>query len=172
LFADVLGRHDQVKSALAFRLSNLQLSRNFLQRGDVRGAFSAARRCGDATVGADLLAGLLARRDVSQAITLDAVPEIVPVIEQVLSLPCDSHAQAGVDMACLLYKAFHQVIRDTCSQAARVGVDLSFEQRREKCMTARISLQGLAPKLATVSRQLPDSLSYKAKALSGDLATL
>ena len=80
--------------------------------------------------------------------------------------------QAGLEMASLLYKAFHQVIRDTCSQAARVGVDLSFEQRREKCMTARISLQGLAPKLAHASRQLPDGFSFKAKALAGDLATL
>ena len=59
-----------------------------------------------------------------------------------------------------------------CSQAARVGVDLSFEQRREKCMTARISLQGLGPKLSSVARQLPDSLSYKARGLAADLATL
>ncbi len=75
-------------------------------------------------------------------------------------------------MASLMYTSFHQLIRDTCSQAARVGVDLSFEQRREKCMTARISLQGLAPKLAHMSRIMPDLLSFKAKALAGDLATL
>ncbi len=49
--------------------------------------------------------------------------------------------QAGLDAASLVQKAFGQLIRDTCSQAARVGVDLSFEQRRDKCMLARIALQ-------------------------------
>ena len=104
LLADVLGRHDQIKSSLAFRLSNLQLSRSFLQRGDVRGALAAARRCGDATVGADVLSGLLQRRDVSVACTLESVPEMVPVIEQVLSLVCDNHIQVCMDaiiLACL-----------------------------------------------------------------------
>lgn len=76
-------------------------------------------------------------------------------------------------MASMLYRAFHQIIRDTCSQAARVGVDLSFEQRREKCMMARISLSGLSTNLAHVARQLSDSnLSYKAQDLAGELATL
>ncbi len=81
--------------------------------------------------------------------------------------------QAGLDLATMMYRAFHQIIRDTCSQAARVGVDLSFEQRREKCMTARISLQGLAPKLGHVARQLSDStLAYKAQDLAKELGTL
>ena len=61
----------------------------------MRGALSSARRCGDATVGADLLAGVLSRRDIAQSCTLESVPDMVPVIEQVLSLSCESHVQVG-----------------------------------------------------------------------------
>eukprot|EP00955_Chlamydomonas_euryale_P070210 360685-Chlamydomonas_euryale.AAC.11 len=61
----------------------------------------------------------------------------------------------------------------TCEQASRVGVDLSFEQRRERCMTARLALQGLAPKLGHAARNYAgSSLAYKAQDLAQELATL
>jgi hypothetical protein len=93
LLASINGKHDQVKSALAFRLSNLQLSRNFVQRGDIRGALSAVRRCGDGTVGADLIVGLLARRD--PMFELHTVPDLVPIVETCLSLPSDRQVQVS-----------------------------------------------------------------------------
>lgn len=91
LLSAVTGRHDAVKGALAFRLSNLQMCRNFMQRGDMRGALSVVKRCGDASVGADLLSGILGRRD--SACTLDLVPDVVPVIEKVLGLPSEKQIQ-------------------------------------------------------------------------------
>lgn len=55
VLVDINRGHDGVKNQLAFRLSNLQLSRNFVSRGDLKGALAAVRRCGDPSVGADLV---------------------------------------------------------------------------------------------------------------------
>eukprot|EP00798_Chlamydomonas_sp_ICE-L_P005735 gene5735-6025_t len=161
--------HDELLKSLGFRLSNLQMCRNFLKRGDVRGALSAARRCGDSSVGADLLAGMLSRRD--SLFSLEAIPELVSVLEGVLVTPNEHHVRAGLEALTLANTAFGTLIRDTCSQAARVGVDLSFEQRRDKCMSARVAMQGLTSKLSHVCKH-HEALSYKAQDLSGLLATL
>mmetsp|Transcript_12525 Transcript_12525/g.27006 ORF Transcript_12525/g.27006 Transcript_12525/m.27006 type:complete len:729 (+) Transcript_12525:243-2429(+) len=169
VLTEVVAQHENFKAALSFRHNNLQMAHKFIQRHDMRGAMSHVRRCGDATVGADLLAGMISRRDYT--CTLELVPDIVPVLEKVLSLPSDRHVQVALEMGNIIYKSFGQLIKDTCANQSR-AVDISYEQRLEKCNLARTALQGLATKLAHVAKTGGDTVAVRAQDLAGLFAGL
>lgn len=93
---------------------------------------------------------------------------------QVLSSPSQRHASIGLEVVSLQLKAFAPVIRDTCSSAARMGIDLSFEQRREKCAAAKMALQGLVSKLSLMAHggALGDADVARAQELAQQLSAL
>ncbi|MEW5303309.1 MAG: hypothetical protein WDW36_006014 [Sanguina aurantia] len=164
--------HDAGRVLLMQRLSTAQMLRSFLGRGDVRGALACARRCGDVGAWSDLFVVLLARREVP--FTLDLVADVVALADQVLSSPSQRHASVALEVVSLQLKAFGPVIRDTCSSAARMGIDLSFEQRREKCAAAKMALQGLVSKLSLMAHggALGDADVARAQDLAAQLSAL
>ena len=70
-------------------------------------------------------------------------------------MACGSAAQvdAGLGLLALLLAGFGEVIRSTCAQEAGRGVDLMFEQRRQRCEAAKLALQGLGMKLGVLARK-------------------
>lgn len=56
-------RHGEMRAALALRANSLALLRNFVTRGDWRGAIGCARRCNDPGTLPDLLAVMQAHKD-------------------------------------------------------------------------------------------------------------
>ncbi|PNH09085.1 Katanin p80 WD40-containing subunit B1 [Tetrabaena socialis] len=162
-------RHAAVVGALRKRAHALALARNFVAKNDWRGAISCVRRCDDAAAFADLLSVMHERRD---AFTLELVGEVVVVVDAVLSLSAERQVQVGLDVVSLHIRAFGPIIRELCSSAGRgVGIDLSFEERRERANKAKLSLQNLVPKLTVLARQ-SDSLGARAQELAMQLAQL
>lgn len=168
VIADIAGQHEQLKNVLSTRLSQLSIVRSFCTRHDTRGALSALRRAGDPAIAAPTINILMQRRD---ALSLDHVPDFVPVLETILSSQSEKHLQTGLEVLSVLLKAFASIIRDTCSAPANRGVDLSFEKRREKCELVRMALQGLASKLGFMSRR-DDVFGRRAEDLARQIAAL
>lgn len=78
------------------------------------------------------------------------------MVEIVLSLSNERQVQVGLDAVAVQLRCFGPMIRELCSPGSRgvgVGIDLSFEERRERANKARLALQNLVPKLNAMSRQ-------------------
>ncbi|GLC51494.1 Quinone-dependent D-lactate dehydrogenase [Pleodorina starrii] len=162
-------RHAMFASTMKKRAHALSLIRNFVAKADWRGAISCARRCDDNAAFADLLAAMYERRD---AFNLDMVSEVVSVVDVVLSLSSDRQVQVGLDVIVLHVRFFGPIIRELCSPAARgVGIDLSFEERRERANKAKLALQNLVPRLNKLAKQ-SDTLGVRAQELASQLAQL
>ncbi len=64
--------------------------------------------------------------------------------------------EVGLDVTATMLRAFGPVIKEVCAPGARgVGIDLSFEERRERASRARTALLGLAPRLNGLARHWP-----------------
>nr|AAT01224.1 katanin p80 subunit PF15p [Chlamydomonas reinhardtii] len=162
-------RHGMFLSAMKKRANTLMIMRNFVQKGDWRNAIAAARRGDDTAALADLLSAMHDRRDV---FTLDLVGEVMTVVETVLSLPSDRQQQTGLEVLALHIRAFGPVIRDLCGPGARgVGIDLSFEERRERAAKAKLVLQNMVPRLNSLARS-SETLGVRAGELAAQLAQL
>ncbi|KAG2455090.1 hypothetical protein HYH02_000910 [Chlamydomonas schloesseri] len=162
-------RHGMFLSAMKKRANTLMIMRNFVQKGDWRNAIAAARRGDDTAALADLLSAMHDRRDV---FTLDLVNEVMAVVETVLSLPSERQQQTGLDVLALHIRAFGPVIRDLCGPGARgVGIDLSFEERRERAAKAKLALQNMVPRLNSLARS-SETLGGRAGELAAQLAQL
>ncbi|GFR41469.1 hypothetical protein Agub_g2158 [Astrephomene gubernaculifera] len=167
--AALSSRHAMFLGAMKKRAHALSLIRNFVAKADWRGAISCARRCDDTATFSDLLEAMHERRD---AFSLDLVGEVVSVVDTVLSLPSDRQIHVGLDVVALHVRFFGPIIRELCSPGSRgVGIDLSFEERRERANKAKLSLQNLVPKLNTLARQ-NDVLGGRALELASQLAQL
>ncbi|GIL43588.1 hypothetical protein Vafri_1283, partial [Volvox africanus] len=148
--AALQNKHPIFASAMKKRAHALSLVRNFVAKADWRGAISCARRCDENAVFADLLGAMYERRD---AFNLDIVGEVVSVVEVVMSLSSDRQVQVGLDVVALHVRFFGPIIRELCSPAARgVGIDLSFEERRERANKAKLALQNLVPRLNKLAK--------------------
>ncbi|KAI8471430.1 MAG: hypothetical protein J3K34DRAFT_417103 [Monoraphidium minutum] len=97
-----------------------------------------------------LLAALKGRKD---AFDVSSVEALVRALEVCLSAgPEHEHAAAAaLGALSLALRGPGTVIRETLGAAA-IGVDLSFEARRDKCAVAKLALQGLGMKLAVLAR--------------------
>ncbi len=94
------------------------------------------------------------------------------MLDVVLSLSADRQVQVGLDVVALHVRFFGPIIRELCSPAARgVGIDLSFEERRERANKAKLALQNLIPKLNKLAKQ-SEVLGARAQELASQLAQL
>ncbi|CAD7704236.1 unnamed protein product, partial [Ostreobium quekettii] len=145
LVSEVMSKRGKMQQILASRHSNLQLLRSFWTRGDVRGALRAARRCGDPSVVTDFLDAVGPKNG---AFTLELIPEVTPSIDELVLSQHQRYRETALATLSTLLRSFGPVIHETtCSNLGSLGVDLSFEQRLEKCHSAKMSLQELVPKL-------------------------
>eukprot|EP00803_Ostreobium_quekettii_P002702 evm.model.scf_775.5 EVM.evm.TU.scf_775.5 scf_775:43867-49059(+) len=150
--SEMMAKRQTMQQILATRQSNLQLLRSFWTRGDVRGALRAAQRCGDTSVVTDLLDAVGAKNGV---FSLELIPDVVPSIDELVISQHQKYRETALATLSTLLRNFGPIIHETTSSTlGSLGVDLSFEQRLEKCNSAKMSLQELVPKLEKLeSRQ-------------------
>eukprot|EP00873_Tetraselmis_striata_P015285 jgi/Tetstr1/435549/TSEL_024453.t1 len=166
--AEVLGKHSTMSAILTTRLSNLQVVKGFWAKGDVRGAISALKRSQDQSVAADVLSAVSQQRDTFK---LDTIPEISPVLSDLLASSHERWQLVAIDTSATLIRAFGQVIRDTLGAMNNIGTDLSMEARRERCDASRRALQELVPRLSTLSR-VGGEAGRKSNELLGEIQAL
>lgn len=82
------------------------------------------------------------------AFALELIPDVVASIEELVDSKHKKFRETAFATLSMLLRNFGRVIRDTTSsRVSSLGVNLSFEQRQEKCQSAKMSLQEMLPKL-------------------------
>lgn len=116
-------------------------------------ALQVLKREGDAVVAASVLSALSSQRE---AFSLDNITELIAVCEMMLHSAVTDSMTTALDVLDLVLTAYSSVIRDTCRLAtSHIGVDISYEQRRQKCQVALMAFNGLLPKLGFAVRREP-----------------
>lgn len=107
-----------------------------------------------------------------QLLKLDYCSQIVACLHFLLVSAHEMYVQTAVETAHVLLRTFGQVIQQTCQPGVTsVGVDLSFEDRRNKCDSVRSSLKQLCLPLQSLVHR-PNSCQATASRLMDMLTRL
>ena len=111
--------------------------------------------CADASVAADVLTMLQHK---TQSLKLEHCPSLVQCLELLLVAAPETYIQIGVSMALTLLKTFGDVIQHTCQQpTGGVGVDVTFEERKARCESARKCFKRLSIPLQQLLHKIDDA---------------
>lgn len=103
---------------------------------------------------------------------LDAIPDILPPVKSLLESVHDKYWLTAMAIVSSLLQNFTDVIHDvTTRPRSAIGVDLSFEQRRSKCLAAKSALEDLGPLLEMLSEQ-KGAIGHQAEELHLQLGEL
>jgi len=123
-------------------------------RSIIHAATSLDLTCADASVAMDVL---VMTQSSPQLLKLDHCCQIVSCVQLLIMNTHEAYVQTAVETALVLLRTFGEVIQQTCRQGtSSVGVDLSFEDRRNKCESVRNSLKQLClPLQSLIHRSEP-----------------
>jgi hypothetical protein len=138
-----------LKSDLARMVTALQLAKGFVARGNFEGAYKAVLSQGDAAVACMLVEALQSRQD---AFELNSVEPLIKLLELLLASGQEQQQGVGLSALALVLRGPGQVVREVCGGPGPVGVDLSYEQRKNKCLLVKMGLEGLGMKLGVLAR--------------------
>ena len=112
--------------------------------------------CADASVAVDVLTMLQHK---TQSLKLEHCPSLVQCLELLLVAPHKKYTQLGVSIALTLLKIFGDVIQHTCQQSTGgVGVDVTYEERKDRCETARKCFKRLSITLEQLASTSDDAI--------------
>ena len=98
------------------------------------------------------------------ALTLELIPEIVPSVGALLDSPHKRYRDSALGTLSAVLRNFGHLIRETLHASPNLGVDISFEERQEKCEAAKTSLEEILPQLQRCETQ-PGMSARKAREL-------
>ena len=139
----------QLKLELGRMSSALQVARGFTSRGNLEGAYKAVVSQGDAAVACMLLEAVSSRAD---AFELGSLEPLIKLLELLLGSGVEAQVSVGLTVLGLVLRGPGQMVYEVCSAPKPVGVDLSFETRRSKCLLLKMALEGLGMKIGVLSR--------------------
>jgi hypothetical protein len=151
----------QLKGSLARMGAALQVAKGFVGRGNLEGAYRAALSQGDAAIAAMLLASVSGRAD---AFELSSLEPLIKLLELLLASGQEQQVAVGLSTLGLVLRGPGQVVAEVCGGPQPVGVDLSYEARRSKCLLLKMALEGLGMKLGVLGRSSSSSSAVAARA--------
>ncbi|CRK96646.1 CLUMA_CG009988, isoform A [Clunio marinus] len=129
--------HDTIFNTLCNRITSLDMIRNQMRTQDLLAALRAAARIKDDSVIVDFLGAILER---NAAWTLDMCVLVLPSIFELLQSDYKFHCQRACDSLRIIIKEFLPIIQANCdpwSPARSLGVDITREERAQKCLECR-----------------------------------
>lgn len=138
-----------LRSELARMVTAVQLAKGFIARGNIEGAYKAVVSQGDAAVAAVVVEAVQGRHN---AFELNSVESLSKLLELLLASGNEQQQGVGLSALSLVLRGPGQIVREMCMEPAPVGVDLSYEQRRNKCLLVKMALEGLGLKVGVLSR--------------------
>ncbi|XP_068166893.1 katanin p80 WD40 repeat-containing subunit B1 isoform X1 [Antennarius striatus] len=139
--AQIKKGHETMCVMLSSRHRNLETVRGVWARDDIRSALDAADSMNDLSIVVDILNiinlhPLLWR--------LDLCTTIIPQTEKLLQSKYESYMQTGCTSLKLIMKHFWRLISDTLKAPPSVGVDITREERHQKCAACYKQLKNLS----------------------------
>ena len=130
---------------------------------------SDVTRCENTSVAVDFISAIC---PLQKILTLDLIPYLVPVVVEMLRSSHERYWETGLNVLGISLKSFCGVIRETINGATmRMGVNISLEQRFEKCRNAQESLLEAQPLVERLAK-LDSSVAEQAKDVQCRLADL
>ncbi|XP_043959392.1 katanin p80 WD40 repeat-containing subunit B1 isoform X1 [Gambusia affinis] len=122
--------HDTMCVMLSSRQRNLQTVRSVWTRDDVKSALDAAVSMNDLSIVVDVLNIVNLQPSLWK---LDLCTTVLPQIDKLLQSKYESYMQTGSTSLKLIMKHFWTLICDTLRASPAVGVDITGEERHQKC---------------------------------------
>ncbi|GAQ80741.1 WD repeat-containing protein [Klebsormidium nitens] len=148
LIESLMGQHATMSTIMQSRLTNLAVVRTFWARNDLKGAIEAMDKMADHALLVDVLGTMAHRSDV---FSLELAAQAMPLLGELLTSQHDRYVLVAIAVAASLLKSFGSLIKEARQASPAVGVDLSAEERLERCnacyrgfLVLRGKLEGLA----------------------------
>uniref|UniRef100_A0A8C2WEV6 Katanin p80 WD40 repeat-containing subunit B1 n=1 Tax=Cyclopterus lumpus TaxID=8103 RepID=A0A8C2WEV6_CYCLU len=132
--------HDTMCVMLRSRHKNLETVRSVWAREDIKSALAAAVSMNDLSIVVDILNII----NLQSLWKLDLCTTILPQIDQLLHSKYESYIQTGCTSLKLIMKHFWMLISDTLKATPSVGVDITREERHQKCRACCKQLKNLS----------------------------
>uniref|UniRef100_A0A671UM47 Katanin p80 WD40 repeat-containing subunit B1 n=1 Tax=Sparus aurata TaxID=8175 RepID=A0A671UM47_SPAAU len=133
--------HDTMCVMLSSRHKNLQTVRAVWAREDIKSALDAAVSMNDLSIVVDILNIINLQPSLWK---LDLCTTILPQIDKLLQSKYESYMQTGCTSLKLIMKHFWLLISETLKASPSVGVDITREERHQKCRTCCKHLKNLS----------------------------
>lgn len=133
--------HDTMCVMLSSRHKNLQTVRAVWAREDIKSALDAAVAMNDLSIVVDILNIINLQPSLWK---LDLCTTILPQIDKLLQSKYESYMQTGCTSLKLIMKHFWLLISDTLKATPSVGVDITREERHQKCRACCKQLKNLS----------------------------
>ncbi|XP_036399849.1 katanin p80 WD40 repeat-containing subunit B1 [Megalops cyprinoides] len=133
--------HDTMCVMLSSRHKNLDTVRTVWSSGDVKTSLDSAVSINDLSIVVDILNIVNLKPSLWK---LDLCTAILPQIEVLLQSKYESYVQTGCTSLKLILKRFWPLISDTLTAPPSVGVDITREERHQKCKACYKQLKNLS----------------------------
>nr|XP_015224162.1 PREDICTED: katanin p80 WD40 repeat-containing subunit B1 [Lepisosteus oculatus] len=133
--------HDTMRVMLSSRLKNLDTVRAVWSCGDMKTSLDSAISINDLSIVVDILNIINLKPSLWK---LDLCTSILPQIEELLQSKYESYVQTGCTSLRLILKRFWPLISDTLTAPPSVGVDITREERHQKCKACYKQLKNLS----------------------------
>lgn len=133
--------HDTMSVMLSSRHKNLETVRAVWAREDIKSALDTAVSMNDLSIVVDILNIINLQPSLWK---LDLCTTILPQIDELLQSKYESYLQTGCTSLKLIMKHFWMLISDTLKAAPSVGVDITREERHNKCRACCKQLKNLS----------------------------
>ncbi|XP_076110895.1 katanin p80 WD40 repeat-containing subunit B1-like isoform X2 [Mytilus galloprovincialis] len=122
--------HDAMSAVMSSRSKNLQIVRAMWTSGNTKTALDSAISMRDPSVIVDLLNVLNLKTGLWN---LDLCSSLLPQVKDLLNSKYESHSEAACNALKIILRNFGPVIKSNITSAPSIGVDLSREERIQKC---------------------------------------
>ncbi|CAB1339671.1 unnamed protein product [Coregonus sp. 'balchen'] len=139
--AQIRKGHDTMCVMLTSRHKNLDTIRAVWGSGDVKTSLDSAVSMKDLSIVVDILNIVNLKPSLWK---LDLCTAILPQIEELLQSKYESYVQTGCMSLKLILKRFWPLISDTLTAPPSVGVDITREERHQKCKACYKQLKNLS----------------------------
>lgn len=161
---DMMAKKDAMRHILSSRVCNLQIVRRFWEQGNTKETLKAIQRCvcffleefrwvnrcENPSVIVDFFGTV---SSLQKIMTLELIPFLTPLITELLYGTHEKYWETALKILTLVLKGFGGLIRETINGAnMSMGVNISLEQRLEKCRTAQESLLEVLPLVERISK--------------------
>ncbi|KAM9269101.1 katanin p80 WD40 repeat-containing subunit B1 isoform 1-T1 [Cariama cristata] len=133
--------HETMCAVLARRHKNLETLRVIWNTGDIKKALDSAVAFNDLSVVVDVLNILNQKVPLWK---LDLCPIVLPQIEKLLQSKYESYVQTGCTSLKLILQRFLPLITDILAAPPSVGVDITREERLQKCKLCYDQLKNIS----------------------------
>lgn len=134
--------HDTMCVVLKSRFKNLDTVRAVWTTGDIKTSIDSAVTMNDLAIIVDILNIINLKPALWK---LDLCPSIIPPIDKLLQSKYESYVQTGCTSLKLILQRFGLLIADNLVTLPSIGVDITREERHQKCKLCYKQLKNLLP---------------------------